>query len=101
MLKGEIIVQTGPSLSQRVAYQTVREKVQMQLDSAAKHPGFVELFVFLVGVGVVDNSYFDVLQHLASAYASSKHRQLPFSAFTVANKLPETIQSEDTCVDDF
>ena len=57
VLKGEIIVQSGP-ISQRVAFKSVLDAVHRQLDSAAEDPDLVDLFCLLIGVGVRKNSFF-------------------------------------------
>ena len=88
-LKGEIIRQLGKDVSQRVAYQTVRDRVQLQLDSAAEDPDLPEVFDFLINAGVGQNAYVTDLQDFAGCFADSKKRQLRFSAFGVVNKIKE------------
>ena len=63
--------------------------MHMQLDSAADDPDYVELFDFLIGVGVGSNTYFDDLIEFAGLYVDSKFRQLRFAAFAVADKMPD------------
>ena len=46
VLKGEIIVQMGKDLSQRVAFQTVRDRVRAQLHLAADDPDLPAVFEF-------------------------------------------------------
>ena len=48
VLKGEIIVQLGKDVSQRVAFQTVRDRVRAQLHTAADDPDLPEVFDFLI-----------------------------------------------------
>ena len=88
-LKGEIIVQMGKDLSQRVAFATVREKVRMQLDSAADDPDLPELFDFLINAGVGHNTYLQDFQDFSGVFVDSTKRQLRLSAFAVANKIAE------------
>ena len=45
--------------AERVAFQTVRDRVRDQLDVAADDPDLPELFDFLISVGVGTNSYID------------------------------------------
>ena len=52
VLKGEIIVQMGKDLSQRVAFQTVRDAVRKELGSAADDPDLPNIFDFLINAGV-------------------------------------------------
>ena len=87
VLKGEIIVQMGKDLSQRVAFQTVRDKVKSQLQTAADDPDLLEVFDFLISTGVGHNSYVDHLLEFGSQFVNSKKRQLRFSAFAVINKM--------------
>ena len=88
-LKGEIIRQMGKDLSQRVAFASVREKVMLELDTAADDPDLPELFDFLINGGVGTNTYVEDFQEFASVYVDSSKRQLRLSAFGVANKIQE------------
>ena len=88
-LKGEIIVQMGKDLSQRVAFASVRDKVRMQLDSAADDPDLPELFDFLINAGVGHNTYLQDFQDFSCVFVDSTKRQLRLSAFAVANKIAE------------
>ena len=93
-LKGEIIVQMGKHLSQRVAFQTVRDKLRSQLQTAADDPDLLEVFDFLIAAGVGRNSYVDHLLEWISQCVNSKKRQLRFSAFAVINKMcPKAVWS--------
>ena len=89
VLKGEIIVQMSKDLSQRVAFQTVRDRVRSQLHTAADDPDLPEVFDFLISAGVGKNSYIDHLLEWTSCFVDSKKRQLRFSAFAVINKMCE------------
>jgi len=89
VLKGEIIVQMGKDVMKQVAFQTVREKVRVQLDSAAEDPDLPEVFDFLINAGVGRNTYIQDLLDFAACFVDSKKRQLRFSAFAVANKILE------------
>ena len=76
VLKGEIIVQAGKDLSQIVAFETVRERVRVQLDSAADDPDLPEVFDFLMSVGVGRNAYIDDLLEFAACFVDSNKSQL-------------------------
>jgi hypothetical protein len=87
VLKGEIIVQMGKDLSQRVAFQTVRERVRAELHTAADEPDLPAIFDFLISNGVGKNTYIEGLLEWTSTFVDSKKRQLRFSAFTVLNQM--------------
>jgi len=89
LLKGEIIRQLGKDLSQRVAFQTVRDQLRAQLHSIADDPDLPEVFDFLVSSGVGQNGFVDELLDWAARYVDSKKRQLRLSAFSVINKMCE------------
>ena len=89
VLKGEILVQMSKDVSQRVAFQTVRDRVRSQLLTAADDPDLPEVFDFLISAGVGKNSYIDHLLEWTSCFVDSKKRQLRFSAFAVINKMCE------------
>ena len=99
ILAQEIILQKGDKdSSQMVAFLTVREKVRHQLDAAADDPDLPELFDFLIGNGVGKNSYIPDFFDFASTYVDGGKRQLRYSAFAVANHLPETVPLSKTAV---
>ena len=56
VLKGEIIVQMSRSVGQRVAFQTVRDRVREQLDVATDDPDLMDVFDYLISAGVGTNS---------------------------------------------
>ena len=87
VLKGEIIVQMSKDVGQRVAFQTVRDRVRQQLRHAADDPDLPEVFDFLISLGVGKNSYIDELLEFGSCFVDSKKRQLRFGAFAVARKI--------------
>ena len=87
VLKGEIIVQMGPYLSQKVVYKSVLERVRRELTVAADDPDFPDVYDFLRSIGVGTNSYIDELLDFGAAFVDSKKRQLRFSAFAVVNKI--------------
>jgi hypothetical protein len=88
-LKGEIILQLGKDLSQRVAWQTVRERVRSQLHAAADDPDLAEVFEFLISNGVGSNNYIDNLLEWTGVMVDSNLRQLRLHAFGVMNKMCE------------
>ena len=59
VLKGEIIIQMGMDVSQKVCFQTVVDRVKKQLGPAVADPELVELFEFLISHGVGTNTYID------------------------------------------
>ena len=87
VLKGEIIVQLGKNVSQRVAFQTVRDRVRSQLHTAADDPDLPEVFEFLISNGVGTNAYVDHLLEWTGIFVDSGKRQLRFAAFAVVNKM--------------
>jgi hypothetical protein len=72
VLKGEIIVQMSADVGQRVAFQTVRDRVRQQLRHAADDPDLPEVFDFLIALGVGKNSYVDDLLEFASIFVDSR-----------------------------
>ena len=86
-LKGAIIAQTGPNPSQKVAWQTVRDRVRGAIGTAADDPDLQDVFEFLMSAGVTTNTYVDELIQWTSVFVDSKKRQLRFGAFGVVNKI--------------
>ena len=89
VFKGEIIVQMSKNTSQRVAFETVRDRVQHQLDTAVDDPDLPAVFEFLISLGVGVNSYVDDFLDYASKFVDSKKRQLRLVAFLMVNQIAE------------
>ena len=72
-----------------MAFQSLVDKLHLELDSAASDPDLYQLFDFLVGIGAGKNTYYDDLAIFQQMLINSKSRQLRFSAFGVVNKLQD------------
>jgi hypothetical protein len=79
----------GKDISQRVAFQTVRDRVRPQLHTAADDPDLPDVFEFLMSNGVGKNTYVDHLLEWTHVFVDSKKRQLRFAAFAVINSMCE------------
>ena len=79
----------GKDLSQRVALQTVRDRVRSQLHVAVDDPDFQRFFDFLISNGVGSNAYIDNLLQRVGCFVDSTRRQLRFSAFAVVSTMCE------------
>ena len=79
-LKGEIIRVSG-DLGERVAFQYVLDATRAQLDTAAADPDLVELFDFLINLGVGKNYYFDDFAAFQRIFINSQQRQMRFTWF--------------------
>ena len=89
VLKGEIMIQMSLHVGERVAFQTVRDRVRAQISDAADDPDLPGMFDFLITSGVGVNSYIDDLLEFGARFVDSKKRQLRFAAFAAANKVCE------------
>ena len=89
VLKGEIIRQ-GAVSSREACFESVKAKVGQALGDAAGDPDLVDLFDYMVSLGVGTNTYLDNLLDFARFFVNSQKRQLRFSAFTAANKIPKS-----------
>ena len=90
VLKGEIIAQKSSiGLTAEVAYATVKERVRKELDTYVDEPEFIDLFNFLISVGVGKNTYIDGFLDFGSRFVDAKLRQLRLSAFSEAGKVDD------------
>ena len=87
ILKGEMIIQMGKDLSQKVAYKSVIAQVRRELNVVADDLHLADVFDYLRSLAVGKNTYVDRLLQFGAAFVDSKKRQLRFSAFAVANKI--------------
>ena len=70
-----------------VCFETVREKVRMELDFYVDLLGFIDLFEFVVNMGAEKNSFIPQLREYGSKFVDPKHRQLSLQAFAEVNKV--------------
>ena len=77
------------NISQKVLFTRVVDRVRRELSYAADDPELIEVFDYLISLGVGENSYVDELEEFAKFFVNSKLRQLRFTAFGFANKVPE------------
>ena len=74
ILKGEITVQMGEYLSQSVAFQSVRNHVRGELQTAADDPDLAEVFELLISLGVGRDSHVQHLQDWTTAMETTACR---------------------------
>ena len=86
-LNGAIIAQGGPGLGQKIAWQTVRDRVRGTIGTTADDPDLPEVFEFLLSAGVTSNTYVDELLQWTAVFVDSKKRQLRYQAFAVLNRI--------------
>ena len=67
------MVQLSKDVSQRVAFQTVRDRVRGQLDAAADDPDLPGVFDYLITCGVGKNSYLDDLLDFGAIFVDSRN----------------------------
>ena len=87
VLKGEIIAQMRPKLSQQLLNRTVIQRVRRELKVVADDPDLPDVYDFLRSVGVGYNTYLDGLLDFGVAFVDSRKRQLRSSAFAVTNTM--------------
>ena len=89
VLKGEVMRHLSKDLSQRVAFDTVRDRCRSQLDTAWHDPDLPAVFDFLISVGAGHNTFVDDFLAYAAKFVDSKKRQLRLGAFGAVNLIPE------------
>jgi len=87
ILKGEIMLQMK-DLGQTVAFETVLNKVRLQLAAFADDPDLKEVFDWLISSGVGSNNYIDDFLDWAVVFIKSEKRRLRLSAWRIINKMP-------------
>ena len=93
-LKGDIFVQLGTDLSQRVAFQTVRDLVRSQLHVAADDPDLPEVCDFLISNGVGSNTYIDNLLQWARYFVDFEKNTCAFPLSRLSTKCASRLLSQ-------
>lgn len=94
-LSGEVIRQNAENnLGQEIRFAAVLQAVREKLETAAADPDLVEVFDFLIKLGVAttandekQNSYVPELLEFGAIFVDGKKRQLRLAAFGVTNKM--------------
>ena len=93
ILKGEIIVQMGEYLSQSVAFQSVRNHVRGELQTAADDPDLAEVFELLISLGVGRDSHVQHLQDWTTAMETTACRTTPIVFIMCAASFVKTMST--------
>ena len=87
VLSGAVALELETAVAGEVCFETVREKVRMELDIYVDLPGFIDLFEFVVNMGAEKQSFIPQLREYGSKFVDPKHRQLSLQAFAEVNKV--------------
>ena len=81
VLTGAVALQLESATAGEVCFESVREKVQAELDLYVDMPGFIDLFEFVVNMGAGKNVFIPMLIELGTKFVDHKQRQLSLLAF--------------------
>ena len=87
VLSGAVAFELGSAVAEEVCFETVREKVRMELDMYVDQSGFIDLFEFVVNMGANKNPFIPQLLEFGSKFVDHKQRQLSLQAFAEVNKV--------------
>ena len=88
VLSGAVALVLESALAGEVCFETVREKVRVELDMYVDLLGFIELFEFVVNMGAKKNQFIPQLLELGSKFVDPKQRQLSLQAFAEVHRVP-------------
>ena len=91
VLSGAVALQLESAVAGEVAFESVKEKVRVQLHMYVDMPGFIDLFEFVVNMGAGKNTFIQQLLDFGSKFVDPKQRQMSLAAFAEVNKLPLTV----------
>ena len=87
VLSGAVALELESAVAGEVCFETVREKVRMELDMYVDLPGFIGLFEFVVTMGANKSPFISQLREFGSKFVDHKQRQLSLQAFAEVNKV--------------
>ena len=87
VLSGAVALALESAVAGEVCFETVREKVRMELDFYVDLPGFIDLFEFVVNMGANKNQFIPQLLEFGSKFVDNQQRQLSLQAFAEVNKV--------------
>ena len=88
VLQGLAITEMSKDVGQRVAFQTIKDLARAHLGSAVDEVDFMELYDWILSMGVGKNIFIDEFLEFTSTFVDSKLRRLRFAAFAVSNRTP-------------
>ena len=87
VLPGAVGEAMESAVAGQVCFETIRERVRMELDLYVDQPGFIDLFEFVVNMGANINQWIPQLLKFGEKFVDAKHRQLSLQAFAEVNKI--------------
>ena len=87
-LLGACASELESAVAGKIVFESVQRRVRIQLAEYADEPEFIDLFEFVVNIGVRNAPFLPHLMEFLSTFVDSKKRQLRLQAFAMVNKLP-------------
>ena len=87
VLSGAVGKEMESAVAGLVCFETVRERVRIELDMYVDQVGFIDLFEFVVNMGANANQWILHLLKFGEKFVDPKQRQLSLQAFADVNKI--------------
>ena len=87
VLSGAVALALESAVAGEVCFESVREKVRLELDMYVDLPGFIDLFEFVINMGATKSPFIPQLLEFGSKFVDHKQRQLSLQAFAEVNKV--------------
>ena len=88
VLTGAVALELGSAVAGEVCFESVREKVPLELDMYVDLPGFIDLFECVINMGATKSPFIPQLLEFGSKFVDPKQRQLSLQAFAEVNRVP-------------
>ena len=87
VLSGHVGLALESAVAGEVCFESVREKVRLELDMYVDLPGFIDLFEFVINMGATKSPFIPQLLEFGSKFVDNQQRQLSLQAFAEVNKV--------------
>ena len=89
-LSGACAKELESAVADKIVFETVQRKVRHELAEYADEPEFIDLFDFVVNLGILDAPFVPHLLDFAAEFVNGAKRQMRLQAFAMVNKIPNT-----------
>ena len=77
VLSGAVAFALGSAVAEDMCFETIREKVRMELDMYVDLPGFIDLFEFVINMGATKSPFIPQLLEFGSKFVDNQQHWNP------------------------
>ena len=84
----EITLQANASQGAKISFESVKNKVAVELNAMSEDPDLIEMFDLIISLGGPNLSYLQEIRDWGSRFVNQKKRRMRLAGFKVLNSMP-------------